>query len=153
MRTPRSKVAAALASTTGLMVMATSAMVLATPGIANAATYDGQWPDTTGCQNTGVTVATAALATGKVELRYSTKCRTVWSRVTVYPNALIKDPNAWVVRNSDGDTTNGAVKLITDSAGDIIVYSRMLNDAGVTSYARGTWTSADGPHSARTASY
>lgn len=153
MRTPRGKVAGAVASATGLLVMATSAMVLATPGTANAATYDFKWPDTTGCENTGITVHTAALATGKVELRYSTKCRTVWSRVTVYPNAEIKDPNAWVVRNSDGDSTGGAVKLITDSAGDIIVFSEMLNDAGVTSYARGTWTSADGPHSARTASY
>jgi hypothetical protein len=153
MPTLRGKFVGAVASAAGLLLMATSALLLATPGTASAATYDFKWPDTTGCQDTGITVATAALATGKVELRYSTKCRTVWSRVTVYPNALIKDPNAWVVRNSDGASTAGIVKIISDSAGDIIAFSEMLNDAGVTSYARGSWTSGDGPHSARTASY
>lgn len=52
--------------------------------------------------NTAITAKTAYPATGKVEPRYSTECRTVWSRVTVYPGVLIKDPFAEVIRDSDG---------------------------------------------------
>src|SRR5437868_12525411 len=109
MRIMRRKVIGIAISTVSLLA-ATSALALSTPGTANAATYDNQWPDDTGCSNTAVTVRTTSTATARLELRYSTACRTVWARLTVHPNALIKDPQCWVVRNSDGSGTGGIVK-------------------------------------------
>ena len=135
------------------LLATTSALALLTPGTANAATYDNKWPDETGCSNTAVTIYTVSQATGKLELRYSTACRTVWARITVYPNALIKDPQAWVVRNSDGRNNGGIVKISSPGDGSIVAFSEMLNDAGVTSYAAAQWTTSEGNHTARTASY
>ena len=152
MRIMRRKAIGVAISTVSLLV-ATSALALFTPGPANAATYDNQWPDETGCSNTAVTIYTVSQATAKLELRYSTACRTVWARLTVYPNALIKDPQCWVVRNSDGKNDGGIVKISSSGDGSIVAFSEMLNDAGVTSYAAADWTTSEGHHTARTASY
>lgn len=154
MRIMRRKVIGIAISTVSLFA-ATSALALSTAGTANAATYDYQWPDTSGCQNTAITVKTTSTPTALLELRYSTACRTVWARLTVYANALIKDPQSWVVRNSDGASTGGAVKVTTPTPpdGSITVFSRMLNDANVTSYAAADWTTVEGHHTAHTGSY
>lgn len=152
MRIMRGRAIGVAISMAGLLVTTVSALVLSTPGTADAATYDYQWPDDTHCQDTAITLSTASLATGKVELRYSTACRTVWSRVTVYPNALIKDPQAWVIRNSDGAEASGIVKLLGYADGTIVAFSEMLNDAGVTSYAGGSWTVLNGYHTTHTGS-
>jgi len=149
MRKPIGVVISALA----LLAATTSALLLSTPGTAYAANYDFTWPDDTGCSNTAVTIYTASIATGKVELRYSTSCRTVWSRITVFPNALIEDPEGGAHRNSDGFDSSGVVKLTSGANGSVVAFTRQLNDAGVTSYAWGQWTTSDGFHKIRTASY
>jgi Protein of unknown function (DUF2690) len=152
MRIMRRKAIGIAISTVSLLA-ATSALTLSTAGIANAATYDNQWPDDTGCSSTAVTVRTTSTATALLELRYSTACRTVWARLTVHPNALIKDPQCWVVRNSDGKSTAGIVKITSSGNGTIVAFSEMLNDANVTSYAAADWTTVEGHHTAHTGSY
>jgi hypothetical protein len=152
MRIMRRKVIGVALSTISLLV-ATSALALSTQRTADAATYDNQWPDTSGCGNTAVTVKTTSTPTALLELRYSTACRTVWARLTVHPNALIKDPQCWVVRNSDGKNNGGIVKISYPDDGSVVVFSEMLNDAGVTSYAAADWTTSEGHHTAHTASY
>ena len=153
MRKLRGKIVGVTTLVLGMLVVPTSALVLSTPGAAYAAAYDDQWADETSCGNSAITARVATLSTGKVELRYSTGCRTIWSRVTVYRSALIVDPFAWAVRNTDGRHTAGINKCYTDGAGNFVCYSPMLNDAGVTSYAAGEWTSIDGYHTTRTSSY
>ena len=140
----------ALSTTSDTAKAATTANAATT---AIAATYDNQWPDETSCGRTAVTVKTTSTATGLLELRYSTACRTVWARLSVYPDAFIEDPQCWVVRNSDGRTTAGIVKMYNDDTGSTVAFSEMLNDAGVTSHASADWTTSEGHHTASTASY
>jgi hypothetical protein len=129
---------------------------LATSPVA-AAAYDNVNPETSACSNTAITALVANIYyggswVGSVELRYSTACRTVWARVNG-PRGVPGDssgPTGFVHRNSDGRQLSTSH---CNSAGTSC-WSNMLNDAGVTSYAKGTIDlSFAGPFSARTGNF
>jgi hypothetical protein len=113
-----------------------SSTFLVSENKAHAATYDGDSPVLSGCANDAYTARSATLASGSIiELRYSPSCRTVWARIT---NPVVDDNNnysfAIVTRNSDGHTYSCLVPTGAKSC-----YTPMLNDAGVTSYAKGIY--------------
>lgn len=115
--------------------------LVATPGSASAAAYDGQSPVTSGCDATASTVRSAPISQpgyqlGYIELRYSSACRTAWARVVSfngYQPSVAYMSEAIVKRNSDGLSYRCQFSV----AGQKSCYTRMVNDAGVTSYARG----------------
>ena len=122
---------------------------------ASAAEYDGVNPDTSSCNNTATTVKSASVANyqgvkvGTVELRYSTACRTVWVR-TIGPVATADGSGmvGYVVRNSDGKTYGADYRSGTTK------WSKMLNDVGVTSYAKAFDDNGEGAGAtARTGNY
>ncbi|MFL6161511.1 MAG: DUF2690 domain-containing protein [Jatrophihabitantaceae bacterium] len=113
---------------------------------------DGTDPQSSGCAATAETVASAWVnyPYSKVELRYSTACRTTWARASGWP----EDPDypndyAYIHRNSDGRqyTCYGGYTRQTTSC-----YTRQVYDGGVTSYA---YAFEEGPASSsgRTTSY
>ncbi|GAA1755132.1 DUF2690 domain-containing protein [Luedemannella helvata] len=127
------------------------ALVGLTPGTAFAASgfgYDGLWADQTICGNDGRTVMSAPVTTqtqlgtvyGKIELRYSKVCRTVWARVTT-PVLPIQQWAA-VSRNSEEhpgyQECDG--RLWSDSLNSFYCFTAMLYDGGMTSFAAG-WIS------------
>ncbi|WP_433610235.1 DUF2690 domain-containing protein [Dactylosporangium sp. CA-139114] len=125
-------------------VVATALVI--TPGRAFAATWDGQMASQTVCGNTVITGAERTITTssqlgtvvGKVELRYSTNpnCRTVWARITskvVASNQL----GGFIARNSDGASYQCSEFGWSDNLQANYCLTPMLNDAGVTSYAKG----------------
>ena len=128
------------------IIVSTLALTAALPlflgaGTAQAATYDNVDPTSTSCANTASTVKSASLVAsdgtvvGSIELRYSSACRTVWARVngSGYRQYDSAGPGGEVIRNSDGKT----LSTIHCNSSHSSCYSNMLNDAGVTSYARG----------------
>ncbi|HEV8559295.1 MAG TPA: DUF2690 domain-containing protein [Actinophytocola sp.] len=132
------------ASVTGSAAIV-GASLLFDGSVAQAAPYDGTDPQATGCSNTGRVVRQAPLANefggqqGTVYLYYSTACRTVWAKVVTglpecipgLPPALSYCAAAFVHRNSDG------AQLRCDTpAGASSCYTRQLNDANVTSFAK-----------------
>jgi hypothetical protein len=141
-----------------LVLLATNASALvATPGIAQAATYDGRDPISSGCARSAITARQASIYAGSTrvgvaQLRHSTSCRTVWGRTIAYysPKGLTQ-----VKRNSDGAYQSCVDFTWTSSLGGYSCYTPMLNDRGVTSYATGwAWTANEtNVGSARTASY
>lgn len=141
-----------------LVLLATTASALvAAPGIAQAAPYDGGNPVSSGCARSVITARQATIyadgtPVGVVQLRYSTSCRTVWGRTIAYysPKGLTQ-----VKRNSDGAYQSCVGFTWVSSLSGYSCYTPMLNDRGVTSYATGwAWTSGErSVGSARTASY
>jgi Protein of unknown function (DUF2690) len=128
------------------------------PGTAYAATYDGQDPNSSGCARTASTVRSANVyvqgdpslgLVGRIQLRYSSACRTVWARVLLYTEPT--GGFAEVVRNTDGSTQECNDAFWQQSLGAYSCYTMMLNDRNVTSYGYGG-RSADGEQ-ARTGSY
>jgi hypothetical protein len=117
--------------------------LVATPGIAQAATYDGRDPVSSGCSRSAITARQASIYAGSTrvgvaQLRYSTSCRTVWGRTIAYysPKGLTQ-----VKRNSDGAYQSCVGFAWVSSLGGYSCYTPMLNDRGVTSYATGwAWT-------------
>lgn len=113
------------------------------PGVAQAAAYDGQDPIASGCANTATTAESAAFVyhgnvVGHIELRYSSSCRTVWARITSSTSNGIG--NVW--RQSDsqnfacgGQSPGSLAWSATVSA--YSCYTPMLNDANVVSFAFG----------------
>jgi hypothetical protein len=109
---------------------------------AEAATYDGQSAFVTGCANTGEIARSASIYDfngaylGAVYLWYSTACRTVWAEtysVNGYQPGVAWGADARVTRNSDGASEGS----MSSFSGQHAVYTLMLNDANVTSYAFG----------------
>ncbi|TDU04990.1 uncharacterized protein DUF2690 [Streptomyces sp. 846.5] len=146
---------------TRILAMAATGLTAATlalslPTQASAATYDGQDPAASGCSSTAVTAKSAPIyrgdgaQVGTIQLRYSTKCRTVWARIITPYNAGI----AVVHRNTDNATEACPINTNTlkwsSSLGDYSCYTPMLNDANVTSYA---WGQVDGPWGSTTVAY
>ncbi|GAA4247266.1 DUF2690 domain-containing protein [Dactylosporangium darangshiense] len=123
-------------------VVATALVV--TPGRAAAATWDGQMAANTSCANGATTAVQRTISTntqlgtviGKVELRYSSSCRTVWTRVTstAVSSAYI---GGYVQRNSDGAYYQCSESGWSDNLGAYYCLTAMLNDKDVTSYAKG----------------
>jgi hypothetical protein len=127
--------------------VASAALVGLTPGNAFAQPtgygLDGLWSDQTTCGSDAVTKRSATIVTstqlgevyGKLELRYSAKCRTVWARVTT-PTLPIAQA-ATVLRNSDGRTMDCDGRLWSSNLNSYYCITAMLYDGGVTSYAMG----------------
>ncbi|MER8046124.1 DUF2690 domain-containing protein [Streptomyces sp. NPDC094032] len=149
------------AQTGTALILAAGALTL-TGGSAQAATYDGYDPATTGCGGTTSTVQSAAMTDphgnhlGTLELRYNSGCRTAWARITMdytqsacgNASAGVACPKAWVIRNSDGRQYTCTV-----TEGRSSCYTPMVNDAGVSSYAQSYTDTAGGTKYTRTGSY
>ncbi|GAA2796227.1 DUF2690 domain-containing protein [Streptomyces showdoensis] len=144
------------------LLLAAGALSL-TGGSAQAATYDGNDPASTSCGGTTSTVRSAAMYDptfgthlGTIELRYNSGCRTAWARVSLdyaqfncgNASAGKACAQAKVVRNSDGRSYSCTVAVGSSSC-----YTRMVNDAGVSSYAEGFADVAGGITYVRTGSY
>jgi hypothetical protein len=94
---------------------------------APVANYDGQNPNTTGCDRDATTVAYKYVTGGKVELRWSNTCKTNWSLVT--PNSSYASTSATVTRSSDGRSYS--------YSGTGRIWSSMVYSPSVTSCAYG----------------
>jgi hypothetical protein len=126
----------------GLTAATGIAALLVNTSAAQAATYDGTNPSTTGCSS-GAYTARSAYGSSPggthvlVELRYSPKCRTTWARVTTLnmPDCLPGQDycgDATVTRNGDRRSYGCMIQAKADSC-----YTAQVNDAGVSSYAFG----------------
>ncbi|POX54391.1 DUF2690 domain-containing protein [Streptomyces sp. Ru72] len=136
------------------------AMIAATGG-AQAYTYDGSDPSSTGCSSGASTVASATVKNsnatfGTIELRYSLACHTAWARLTLNytqgacgnASAGYDCAHAYVIRNNDGRTYS-----CTISQGQSQCYTPMVYDKGMTSFAQAAIDSAAGSANTRTAAY
>lgn len=90
--------------------------------------YDGLLPTTTGCDQDGSTVQYKYVTGGKIELRWSNRCKTNWTRVT--PNSISANTTAKVVRSSDGRTYS--------YSGNGTIYTPMVYAPSTTVCASGT---------------
>jgi hypothetical protein len=143
-------------------VTAAAAIVLMCTGLAGAsapaqaATYDGLSP-VGRCDHDARTVKSANLtnsyfgtSSAVIQLRYSPSCRTAWARIINADTYVAGDKDggrAYITRNSDGKTFSCQVKSGSTC------FTAMVNDANVTSYARGTNDPGFAVFSGRTASY
>jgi hypothetical protein len=146
----------------GLVATMMGISVLATSGSAQAYSYDGQNPATTGCGNDATTMESARMVNaygtdfGVIELRYSLNCHAAWARLTLdYAQPDCGDAAAGyacsvarIVRNNDG-----RVYGCTIYEGEHQCYTAMVYDKGLTSYARGIIDAVSGTADVRTASY
>ncbi|MDX3246667.1 DUF2690 domain-containing protein [Streptomyces sp. ME18-1-4] len=135
---------------------AAAALVVGLTGSASAAAYDYEDPISSGCANTAITAQSTGIYVGStrvgtIELRYSTGCRTVWARV----KSTGPYGGATVTRTSDYDWDRCGSLSYNSSMGQYTCYTRMLNDAGVESYAHGSASASNGYNSDeyQTASY
>jgi len=129
-------VSAALALTATGMVGLTSP-ASAYPG------HDGKDPIKAGCAGDARTVRSAAILThrtrkevGLIELRYSRSCRSAWARITNFYTYVPGDAHqgfGYVHRNQDGKEYTCSPPRGRHKS----CYTRMVNDAGLTAYARG----------------
>jgi glycosidase len=135
--------------------------VALSPGVAQAAAYDGQDPVASGCSNTALTLQSVPFnynggVVGHIELRYSTNCRTVWARLT----SKTSNGLAHVWRQSDsanyqcGGQSPGSLAW-SSTLSAYSCYTVMLNDANVTSFAYGEiqYTNPAGYTDAQTSAY
>ncbi|MEU4119907.1 DUF2690 domain-containing protein [Kitasatospora sp. NPDC028055] len=129
-----------------LVGVAVIALATGVNGTANAATYDGQDPISSGCAADAITAKSVPLnadgigQVGTLELRYSRSCRTAWARVYSRGNSLWAN----VVRQKDNQRS-GCDKASWDSgSGQYYCYTPMVNDAGYLSYAVGNATDSSG---------
>lgn len=151
------RVKASLTALTLAIASGTTALVFAAPAQAatcywysgqsgTSSNCDGQDPDVLGasCGSDARTVASVVLkrsydgaATGPtVDLRYSGNCRTVWARIRGAWGADYDQAGCSVTihRNSDGAVLS---KTLSFGATNASVWTNVLYDAGVTSYASG----------------
>ncbi|MEU0836696.1 DUF2690 domain-containing protein [Streptomyces sp. NPDC005969] len=137
--------------------------LIAGTGGAQAYTYDGSDPSSTGCSSDASTVASAPMKTllsgyhvGTIEMRYSLNCHTAWARLTLDgPESACGNASAGracstasIVRNNDGRTYTCTIRQ-----GQTQCYTPMVYDKGLTSYARGVIDAASGIINVRTVSY
>jgi hypothetical protein len=112
-----------------------------------AAVYDGQSPISSGCANTAITARSSSISTqsqlghvvGRIDLRYSRSCRTVWARILARER-----PSGWagVERQRDGALQECWSLSWSDSLGAWSCFTPMLNDAGELGRAGGySWSS------------
>jgi hypothetical protein len=135
--------------------------VLAATGGAQAYTYDGQDPSSTGCSSGASTVASAAMYSGgyrvaTIELRYSLSCHTGWARLTLEQTqgpcgnatAGYACPSGWITRNNDGRSYSCHIYQNQHQC-----YTPMVYDKGLTSFAEGFLDTVNGAVDVRTISY
>ncbi|MFC0505239.1 DUF2690 domain-containing protein [Micromonospora costi] len=132
------RVLAAFMLVTGLAVTA--------PQPAQAAcgyACDGKDAAAYGCGSTITALEKPIIATtyvtGKIELRYSQTCRTVWARIQIwkadYEKGAISWAKAQVIRTSDNKVMGCTNLAWSNVTGSYTCYTPMLNDAGLTSFA------------------
>jgi uncharacterized protein DUF2690 len=113
-----------------VLSLAVSGALLAAEAPAHAATScyasscTGLDPASTTCQDDAETIYTGDVT--DVELRYSPSCRAAWARVRNSPLS-----GYITVTNSRGQSYSASMP----GTGTGTVYTRMVNDAGITSYA------------------
>jgi len=86
-----------------------------------------------------------------IELRYSHSCAAAWGRIShakPWNTNNSVSPTAWVIRNTDGASYSCVVPL-----GGTGCYTKMVNDNGPTSYARGLYDTGAQGIFVNTASY
>jgi hypothetical protein len=146
---------------TGLPLLLAAIPSLLLTSHAQAASYDGQDPRTSGCAN-GAYVAKSATdryyssmygqtVSVQANLWYSPTCRTVWAVVdNTVPGQYWSGMGCNVWRNSDGKRYGCSRQSGTNE-----MYSMMLNDKDVTSYATAWSYIGNDPHEmyARTGSF
>ena len=132
-----------------VVVVVTTAL-LSAAGVAGSASsvsaypgHDGKDPIKAGCAGDARTVRSAAILTnrtrkevGLIELRYSRACRSAWARITNFYTYVPGDAHqahGYVHRNQDGKEYTCSPPAGRHKS----CYTRMVNDAGFTSYARG----------------
>ncbi|MDH6553882.1 hypothetical protein M2160_007981 [Streptomyces sp. SAI-117] len=141
------RAAAAILLAGGGLLAATPAQAAATACSGSAC--DGKDPAVY-CQGDARTVESTRLGQALLELRYSPSCRAAWGRISNagYDPRDQFTPYATVHRNSDGREYSCSVPN-----GDTDCYTRMVNDANVTSYTKGMWDSGARIYEGRTGSY
>ncbi|MFF0109579.1 DUF2690 domain-containing protein [Streptomyces hirsutus] len=131
-----------------------SAAIIGMTSPASAATCSGSSCDGKDpgayCQSDAKTVQSLKLGQALLELRYSSSCRAAWARISnaSFDTRSQFTPYATVRRNSDGRQYSCSVSTTGSSC-----YTLMVNDANVTSYARGMWDSGANIYEGRTGSY
>jgi hypothetical protein len=105
--------------------------------------HDGKDPIRAGCAGDARTVRAGAIRThrtrkevGLIELRYSPRCRSAWARITNYYRYVPGDAHqghGTVHRNRDGREYTCSPPAGRRKS----CYTRMVNDAGLTAYAKG----------------
>ncbi|NNN36876.1 DUF2690 domain-containing protein [Streptomyces sp. S3(2020)] len=141
------------ARTAAAILLAGGGLLAATPAHAASAcsgsACDGKDPSVY-CQGDARTEESVRLGQALLELRYSPSCRAAWGRISNagYDTRDQFTPYATVHRNSDGREYSCSVSTDGTSC-----YTRMVNDANVTSYAKGMWDSGARTYEDRTASY
>ncbi|MEU6349437.1 DUF2690 domain-containing protein [Streptomyces sp. NPDC047072] len=123
-----------------LVASAVTASLIGFASPAQALPYDGADPVASGCANTAVTarhtwMALNGYVAGRIDLRYSTACRTVWARVV---NFKRDGGGAKVARQTGPDAAASCtVSQYSSSLGGYYCYTEMLDDAGYVSTAAG----------------
>jgi hypothetical protein len=145
-------------------IVAAAAAAGLLPGIAHADNrpYDGAYADGSGCMGFS-TVRSATIydtptpaILGTVELRYSSSCRTVWTRVLAFGCRGCINPRVEgaVWRLYDNKWLECGRFGWSDSLQREYCLTPMVNDAGVVSRAFGQiWGSDGNPHYAYTGTY
>ena len=128
----------ALGVTTVLAVSA--AVTLASPATASTSTSKttscyasgctGLNPSATRCQDDAETLMGSSSGDTSLELRYSPSCRATWARIT-----YSRGTGYIRVKNSNGDSYTSSVNF----TGSGTVYTRMVNDKDITSWAEYVW--------------
>jgi hypothetical protein len=146
-------------------VLAASAAVLLavalTPGRASAATYDGQMAAAAGCGSDAETKRERVVTNGeqlgtvvgRVQLRYSLRCRTVWTRITTQVIPSTSSFTGLVERNSDLAQLGCTERGWSDLLNAYYCLTPMLNDRNVTSRAYGILNYQGVPYGGYTGSY
>jgi hypothetical protein len=128
------------AATTALV---TAALVV-TPEMAMAAQYDGVMASATSCGTGATTKREIALSHGsplgtvvaRVELRYSSRCNTTWTRVK---STVLSADQLWgaVIRNSDGRSYWCSEYAWSSNLGANYCLTPMMNRSGTSTLAYG----------------
>lgn len=123
---------------------------------ASAATYDGVAPQGSTCYASRALVRQTNIyylgtRVGDIELWYSSSCRTTWARVlSVQPVQADRDyaGSAHVIRDTDGRQYSCNAPI-----GGTYCLTNMVNDANVTSHAKGEILYGGSVNSGVTTSY
>lgn len=137
----------------GLAIPVTAASAAPSPQVKPTCSHfhcDGKWPIATHCSLSertakSVDIKHDGMLLGKIQLRYSSDCHTVWARVIAYKD---HGKGAWaqVLRNSKRRPEIEFCKKVTYSKElkGYSCYSKMLYDGGTQSWAIGRVPGPDG---------
>ncbi|MFE9772057.1 DUF2690 domain-containing protein [Streptomyces sp. NPDC005931] len=142
--------AAAALAAGGLTAASGTPAAAAATGGCYASGCEGKDPSQYCASDATTPVSGVWLGQAYVELRYSPSCRAAWARISHagYDTRDQFTPYATVHRNSDGKEYTCWVPQ-----GGSGCYTRMVNDANVSSFAKGMWDSGARIYEGRTASY